>query len=98
MKKSLKTAFLFLAMFLTASASFAQKSSWTTNLGLELGSDFYTWMAGMSTLKSSDNPLLASDLQRKYAVEAGLYAEFLNLRERADNQWGKTAPGFGIKT
>lgn len=98
MTKSLKTALLFLAIFLTATASFAQKSSWTTNLGLELGSDFYTGMAGMSTLKSSDNPLLASDLQRKYAVEAGLYAEFLNLRERADNQWGKTAPGFGIKT
>ncbi|HEY4150490.1 MAG TPA: hypothetical protein VGM41_16235 [Chitinophagaceae bacterium] len=90
---------LLLLMILTGTVgALAQKSKWTNNFGIEFGSDFYTGTAGMSTLKSAENPLVHSDLQRKYAAEAGFYAEFLQLRQRNETQWGKTLPGFGIKT
>lgn len=78
--------------------SYSQTTKWVTNFGLEFGSDFYSGLEGLSTLKKVDNPLVNNDLQNKYAVSTGLYAEFLQLRRRQDTKWGAIAPGFGIKT
>jgi hypothetical protein len=78
--------------------SYSQTTKWTTNFGLEVGSDFYGGLEGLSTLKKADNPLVNNDLQNKYAVSTGFYAEFLQLRKREDTKWGAIAPGFGIKT
>ncbi|OIR13174.1 hypothetical protein GALL_55590 [mine drainage metagenome] len=55
-------------------------------------------LAGISTLKKADNPLVNSDLNRNYAVSADLYLEFLKLEKRSDTKWGSITPTFGIKT
>lgn len=76
----------------------ARSGSWTSNLGMEVGTDFASGQTGVSDLKAADNPLVTQDQMRRYAFEAGLYAEFLNLHQRKQNQWGNTAPGFGLRT
>ncbi|HVB03453.1 MAG TPA: hypothetical protein VNE41_07010 [Chitinophagaceae bacterium] len=86
---------IFLSFVLISNA---QQKPWATNFGIEAGGDFYTGLAGMSTLLKADNPLVNSDLKRQYAVNVGFYAEFLHLSKRADATWGAIKPGFGIKT
>jgi len=84
-------------LLLLTQISFSQKK-WTTNFGIEAGTDGWTGQAGVTPLKLKDNPLIHSDLKRQYAVAAAFYAEFLQLKKRTFTKWGATAPGFGIKT
>lgn len=93
----MKKYFLSFIVLLLTQISFSQKK-WTTNFGIEAGTDAWTGQAGVTPLKKADNPLINSDLKRQYAVAAGLYVEFLQLKNRANAYWGATAPGFGIKT
>lgn len=91
-----KYFFPFFLLLLTQ-ISFSQKK-WVTNFGIEAGTDAMFGIAGVTPLKKADNPLINSDLKRQYAVAAGIYVEFLQLKNRANAKWGATAPGFGIKT
>ena len=75
-----------------------QSSPWTSNFGVEVGTDFASGQTGVSDLNATDNPLVTQDLERRYAFEAGFYAEFLHLHTRQQLKWGSTAPGFGIRT
>lgn len=75
-----------------------RSGSWTSNLGLEVGTDFASGQTGVSDLKAADNPLVTQNLMRRYAFEAGLYAEFLKLHQREQANWGSIAPGFGLRT
>src|SRR6185312_17008228 len=84
-------------LLLLTQISFSQKK-WTTNFGIEAGTDGWTGQAGVTPLKLKDNPLIHSDLKRQYAVAAAFYIEFLQLKKRTVTKWGATAPGFGIKT
>jgi len=90
--------YFFIVMFLSlVQISFSQKK-WVKNFGIEAGTDGMTGMAGVTQLNPVSNPLVNSNLNRNFAVSAGLYAEFLQLKTRKDTRWGSKAPGFGIKT
>ncbi|MDE3213642.1 MAG: hypothetical protein KGM98_10440 [Bacteroidota bacterium] len=91
--------FSFICLLFTYSlASFSQKNS-ATNFGIEVGTDGMFGLAGVTQLKQTDNPLVNSDLARRWAVSAGIDAEWLTLHTRKHpSTWGRTMPGFGIKT
>jgi len=93
----MKKYFFSLLLLLLVQITFSQKK-WVRNFGIEGGTDGMFGLAGVSLLTKADNPLINSDLDRKYAVAAGFYAEFLQLKKRADTKWGAMEPGFGIKT
>ena len=86
----------FLLLILTQ-ISFSQKK-WVTNAGIEVGTDGGFGLAGVSQLKTADNPLINSDLDRQYAVSADLYLEFLKLEKEKNEGYGSIKPTFGIKT
>ncbi|MDP4284495.1 MAG: hypothetical protein Q8891_08735 [Bacteroidota bacterium] len=94
----MKKYFCFVLLLALTQISFSQKK-WATNFGFEVGTDGMFGLVGVTPLKPTDNPLVQSNnVSAKYAVAAGFYAEFLQLRKRADSKWGSTAPSFGIKT
>ena len=94
MKKSL-LLFLLVNVLLP---SYAQDKKWATNVGIEAGTDAMFGLAGLSTLKKGDNPLVNSDLNRTWAVATDLYLELLKLHQRPDVTYGSVTPTFGFKT
>jgi hypothetical protein len=63
-----------------------------------LGTDGYFGLMGMSATNKVDNPLVKADVKNKYAFSGSFSLEFLNLHSRSQSTYGRTAPGFGIKT
>jgi len=86
----------FLILFCVGIFSSGFSQSWKTNFGIDGGG----WWggSGMSSLRAASNPLIRSDFSFNYCGSADFYAEFLSTHTRQDPQWGKIAPGFGIKT
>ncbi len=97
-QKFLKAVLITVSILVSTIICVGQKSKWKSYIGIEAGGDLGLKTVGLSTLKAKENPLVSNDLDRNYAFEFGLYADFFKLRNRSNSTWGNKMPGFGIRT